>query len=89
MKKFLTAVAVAATMVSASAASATDRANGHWEWQPQSNPGPSRSILPSHRRVWVSDEVAEMAGCDHMKMDTPCTMAKAPRRAMGYSHPKN
>ena len=89
MKTLLTAVAVAAMMMSASAASATDRVNGHWQWQPQSNPGPSRSILPSHRRVWVSDDLAEMAGCDHMKMDTPCRTATAPRRAMGYLHPKN
>lgn len=89
MKMLLTAVAVAAMMISASAASATDRVNGHWEWQPQSNPGPSRSILPSLRRVWVSDEGAWMAGCDEMKMDAPCMTAEAPRRVMGHRHEKH
>lgn len=69
MKKFLTAVAVAATIMSASAAQATERAEGHWEWRVQSQHGP-RSTHPAFRQVWVSDalatnaDAADMAPCD-------------------------
>lgn len=83
MKKFLTAVAVAATMLTAAPALATEGSDGHWEWQEQPQTGP-RSTRPAFRRVWVGDAVAENISSAGMESCKACPMSAEQRRPTSH-----
>jgi len=83
MKKFLTAVAVAATILTSAPALATESSDGHWEWQAQSQRGP-RSTQPAFRRVWVGDAEAGNISSAGMETCNACPMSAEQQRPTSH-----